>query len=112
MESTLFLVKSTLLLVDFTLLLVKFTMVLVKITILLVKSTIATARLAPRRAGGGAGSHTEPRDRPYATTSNFWATSTIAWIARSRCSRVWAALIWQRSLAAPWGTTGKPKPET
>src|SRR5260370_8950245 len=62
------------------------------------------------RAGEGAGSHTEAET--YATTSNFCATSTIALIARSRCSRVCAALIWQRKRAAPCGTTGKPKPET
>jgi hypothetical protein len=51
-------------------------------------------------------------DPSYPTTSNFLPTSTIASMARSRCWRVWAALIWQRRRAAPWGTTGKPKPET
>ena len=47
-----------------------------------------------------------------ASTPNFSATSTMASMARSRCSRVCAALIWQRSRACPCGTTGKPNPET
>ena len=46
------------------------------------------------------------------STPNSRATSTIAATARSRCWRVCAALIWQRSRAWPWGTTGNPNPET
>ncbi|HXH41862.1 MAG TPA: hypothetical protein VNN08_24780 [Thermoanaerobaculia bacterium] len=42
----------------------------------------------------------------YPTTSNFLPTSTIASMGRSRCSRVWAALIWQSRRAAPWERRG------
>ena len=39
-------------------------------------------------------------------------TRANAAMARSRSSRVWAALIWVRMRACPWGTTGKKKPTT
>ena len=57
-----------------------------------------------------------PRERravgPRHTTPNSFPTATNASTASSRSASVWIAEIWQRRRAWPFGTTGKPKPET
>jgi hypothetical protein len=46
------------------------------------------------------------------STPSVPPTLTKAATARSRCSRVWAALSWTRIRAWPFGTTGYEKPTT
>lgn len=48
----------------------------------------------------------------YILTLNSFPTSANAFMAWSKFSRVWAALIWVRMRALPFGTTGKQNPIT
>ena len=67
-------------------------------------TTRAEARVVPYPDGSGTASVPDGQDVGSALTSSRACAKAAA--ARSRSSRVWAADIWVRMRALPFGTTG------